>query len=103
ASFQETTRVLTEAAVNGKIDTLEGLKENVIVGRLIPAGTGGMMNKHQIEAEKRDAVLIAEKEAKAEALQAAENALPAPEEIDAISVPPAEPSEAPDGTGQAAE
>jgi hypothetical protein len=44
ASFQETTRVLTEAAVNGKIDTLEGLKENVIVGRLIPAGTGAMMN-----------------------------------------------------------
>src|SRR5262249_44322731 len=39
ASFQETTRVLTEAAVNGKIDTLEGLKEDVIVGRLIPAGT----------------------------------------------------------------
>jgi hypothetical protein len=44
ASFQETTRVLTEAAVNGKVDTLEGLKENVIVGRLIPAGTGAMMN-----------------------------------------------------------
>ena len=42
ASFQETTRVLTEAAVNGKVDTLEGLKENVIVGRLIPAGTGAM-------------------------------------------------------------
>ena len=41
ASFQETTRVLTDAAVNGKVDTLEGLKENVIVGRLIPAGTGG--------------------------------------------------------------
>src|SRR6476620_5161022 len=40
ASFQETTRVLTEAAVNGKVDPLEGLKENVIVGRLIPAGTG---------------------------------------------------------------
>ena len=40
ASFQETTRVLTEAAVNGKVDTLIGLKENVIVGRLIPAGTG---------------------------------------------------------------
>jgi DNA-directed RNA polymerase subunit beta' len=40
ASFQETTRVLTEAAVQGKVDTLEGLKENVIVGRLIPAGTG---------------------------------------------------------------
>jgi len=40
ASFQETTRVLTEAAVQGKTDSLEGLKENVIVGRLIPAGTG---------------------------------------------------------------
>src|SRR5262249_30650695 len=45
ASFQETTRVLTEAAVNGKADTLDGLKENVIVGRLIPAGTGAEMNK----------------------------------------------------------
>ncbi|NDY74874.1 hypothetical protein G3N28_23250, partial [Desulfobacter hydrogenophilus] len=41
ASFQETTRVLTEAAVSGRVDTLQGLKENVIVGRLIPAGTGG--------------------------------------------------------------
>ena len=40
ASFQETTRVLTEAAVRGTRDTLRGLKENVIVGRLIPAGTG---------------------------------------------------------------
>jgi len=40
ASFQETARVLIEAAVNGKIDYLEGLKENVIIGRLIPAGTG---------------------------------------------------------------
>ncbi len=40
ASFQETTRVLTEAAVSGKVDNLHGLKENVIVGRLIPAGTG---------------------------------------------------------------
>src|SRR6266700_3832936 len=45
ASFQETTRVLTEAAVNGKVDPLEGLKENVIVGRLIPAGTGGMVTR----------------------------------------------------------
>ena len=40
ASFQETTRVLTEAAVQGKVDRLRGLKENVIIGRLIPAGTG---------------------------------------------------------------
>ena len=43
ASFQETTRVLTDAAVHGKRDTLEGLKENVIVGRLIPAGTGSYL------------------------------------------------------------
>jgi len=75
ASFQETTRVLTDAAVNGKIDTLEGLKENVIVGRLIPAGTGGAMTRRQIEAEKRDAALIAEREQAA----AAAAALPAPE------------------------
>ena len=40
ASFQETTKVLTEAALQGKVDTLKGLKENVIMGRLIPAGTG---------------------------------------------------------------
>jgi len=45
ASFQETTRVLTEAAFSGKIDRLNGLKENVIVGRLIPAGTGGVLNR----------------------------------------------------------
>jgi DNA-directed RNA polymerase subunit beta' len=40
ASFQKTTKVLTEAATHGRVDTLEGLKENVIIGRLIPAGTG---------------------------------------------------------------
>jgi DNA-directed RNA polymerase subunit beta' len=40
ASFQETTRVLTESAISGRVDSLRGLKENVIVGRLIPAGTG---------------------------------------------------------------
>ena len=55
ASFQETTRVLTEAAVAGKADRLIGLKENVIVGRLIPAGTGKMMSQIQREAE-RDAI-----------------------------------------------
>ena len=54
ASFQETTRVLTEAAVSGKADYLEGLKENVIVGRLIPAGTGGMINRIREVAGKRD-------------------------------------------------
>ncbi len=57
ASFQETTRVLTEAAVNGKVDTLDGLKENVIVGRLIPAGTGAMMGQVREVAVKRDALI----------------------------------------------
>ena len=54
ASFQETTRVLTEAAVSGKIDALQGLKENVIVGRLIPAGTGSVMNRFRRVATERD-------------------------------------------------
>jgi DNA-directed RNA polymerase subunit beta' len=54
ASFQETTRVLTEAAVAGKVDSLIGLKENVIVGRLIPAGTGAMMNRLKAVAAQRD-------------------------------------------------
>ncbi len=57
ASFQETTRVLTEAATAGKVDTLNGLKENVIVGRLIPAGTGAVMNKLRAVAAGRDARL----------------------------------------------
>ncbi len=70
ASFQETTRVLTEAAVGGKVDTLEGLKENVIVGRLIPAGTGGMLRRVRRVAARRDE-LIARERAKAEAEQAA--------------------------------
>jgi DNA-directed RNA polymerase subunit beta' len=65
ASFQETTRVLTEAAVNGKADTLDGLKENVIVGRLIPAGTGAMMNRVREIAIKRDALILAEREKEA--------------------------------------
>jgi DNA-directed RNA polymerase subunit beta' len=60
ASFQETTRVLTEAAINGKHDELVGLKENVIVGRLIPAGTGGLMQRLKAEAAQRDAVLAAQ-------------------------------------------
>jgi DNA-directed RNA polymerase subunit beta' len=62
ASFQETTRVLTEASVNGKVDTLDGLKENVIVGRLIPAGTGAMMNEVREVATKRDALILEERE-----------------------------------------
>jgi DNA-directed RNA polymerase subunit beta' len=54
ASFQETTRVLTEAATAGKTDSLMGLKENVIVGRLIPAGTGAVMNRLRAIAAGRD-------------------------------------------------
>ena len=57
ASFQETTRVLTDAAIKGKIDKLDGLKENVIVGRLIPAGTGSTKSKWQKIADERDASL----------------------------------------------
>ena len=60
ASFQETTRVLTDAAVNGKVDMLEGLKENVIVGRLIPAGTGGAIARLRHIAMERDKAIQAE-------------------------------------------
>jgi DNA-directed RNA polymerase subunit beta' len=72
ASFQETTRVLTEAAVSGRIDTLTGLKENVIVGRLIPAGTGSVVARLREVAAERDRVLAqiaADAEAAAEAAQ----------------------------------
>jgi DNA-directed RNA polymerase subunit beta' len=61
ASFQETTRVLTEAAVAGKTDMLQGLKENVIVGRLIPAGTGGQMSQIRRIATSRDELIIDER------------------------------------------
>ncbi len=66
ASFQETTRVLTEAAVAGKSDSLEGLKENVIVGRLIPAGTGGLTTKIRRLASQRDEMIIEERKAHAD-------------------------------------
>ncbi|MGN8119731.1 DNA-directed RNA polymerase subunit beta' [Labrys sp. 22185] len=65
ASFQETTRVLTEAAVNGKSDTLEGLKENVIVGRLIPAGTGAQIARVREIAKRRDDLILQQKQAEA--------------------------------------
>ena len=81
ASFQETTRVLTEAAVSGKIDSLIGLKENVIVGRLIPAGTGAFMNKMRTIAADRDREI-------AELSQAEEAAqLPPAEEIEETAEP----------------
>ncbi|MFQ5984651.1 MAG: DNA-directed RNA polymerase subunit beta' [Alphaproteobacteria bacterium] len=74
ASFQETTRVLTEAAVAGRVDNLLGLKENVIVGRLIPAGTGGVVARlKQIAAERdRAAEAVAEEKRKAIAEAVAE-------------------------------
>ena len=74
ASFQETTRVLTQAAVEGKKDTLIGLKENVIVGRLIPAGTGAGMNRLRVTATSRDAALRASWKKAQEALIAANTA-----------------------------
>ncbi|GFE66442.1 DNA-directed RNA polymerase subunit beta' [Litoreibacter roseus] len=76
ASFQETTRVLTEASTQGKRDKLIGLKENVIVGRLIPAGTGGATQKMRRIAQDRDNVVIEARKAEAEAALA----LAAPDE-----------------------
>ena len=61
ASFQETTRVLTDAAIRGKVDKLHGLKENVIVGRLVPAGTGFIKNKWNNIATENDNIYLSEK------------------------------------------
>ena len=78
--------MLTQAAVEGKRDSLIGLKENVIVGRLIPAGTGAGMARMRIAANGRDAALRAQQRALAEAMAAsaaaeAEPAAPAPEPV----------------------
>ncbi len=62
ASFQETTRVLTDAAIKGKVDPLNGLKENVIVGRLVPAGTGNIKNKWNKKAIEDDNKFLSEQE-----------------------------------------
>ena len=70
ASFQETTRVLTEAAVSGRIDVLSGLKENVIVGRLIPAGTGSVMARWRQVAAERDKELGAQQGGEVPAIEA---------------------------------
>nr|WP_211091629.1 MULTISPECIES: DNA-directed RNA polymerase subunit beta' [Pseudoalteromonas] len=76
ASFQETTRVLTEAAVNGKSDELRGLKENVIVGRLIPAGTGFAYHEERINRRKQGEAALEEQTVSAEeATQALTDAL----------------------------
>ncbi|MGY6251529.1 DNA-directed RNA polymerase subunit beta' [Bosea thiooxidans] len=80
ASFQETTRVLTEAAVNGKSDLLEGLKENVIVGSLIPAGTGAQVARIKQVATRRDDLIVGQKaDAAAKAAKEAAAVLPAAE------------------------
>jgi DNA-directed RNA polymerase subunit beta' len=88
ASFQETTRVLTEAAVQGKRDKLVGLKENVIVGRLIPAGTGGAAARLKAVATERDKRVIAERQAAAAEAAAASSdsmaVIGGPEEEDLI-------------------
>jgi len=84
ASFQETTRVLTEASVQGKRDKLVGLKENVIVGRLIPAGTGGATMRVRNIAQERDNVVIEARREEAEAAAA----LAAPMEEDIIGGDP---------------
>ncbi|WP_299753686.1 DNA-directed RNA polymerase subunit beta' [uncultured Boseongicola sp.] len=84
ASFQETTRVLTEASVKGKRDTLVGLKENVIVGRLIPAGTGGATQQVRRVAAERDLKVI--QEARAEAEAAAALAAPVMEDIEVTEI-----------------
>ena len=60
ASFQETTRVLTDASIKGKVDHLEGLKENVIVGRLAPAGTGLTKMGWDKAAKKEDQLRLEE-------------------------------------------
>ncbi|TDL75020.1 DNA-directed RNA polymerase subunit beta' [Palleronia sediminis] len=87
ASFQETTRVLTEASVQGKRDKLVGLKENVIVGRLIPAGTGGATQQMRRIAAERDLKVLKKAQAEAEAAAA----LAAPEDtgdVDVMDMPP---------------
>ncbi|NYR13699.1 DNA-directed RNA polymerase subunit beta' [Pseudoalteromonas sp. MIP2626] len=75
ASFQETTRVLTDAAVNGKSDELRGLKENVIVGRLIPAGTGFSYHQERMARRKQRNVVEEQTVSAEEATQALTDAL----------------------------
>ncbi|GIS13030.1 MAG: hypothetical protein CM15mP115_21810 [Alphaproteobacteria bacterium] len=108
ASFQETTRVLTEASVSGRQDTLDGLKENVIVGRLIPAGTGSVMKRLRRIAADRDRVIMEERAAATPALEdaAAESQTdsgqlprmprPRPDRV-SVAVPPRRPLPGGDG------
>ncbi|MEL6584600.1 MAG: DNA-directed RNA polymerase subunit beta' [Pseudomonadota bacterium] len=90
AAFQETTKVLTEASVQGKKDKLIGLKENIIVGRLIPAGTGRATQGIKRVAQDRDAVVIAAKEAEARAALEAAGLTEDGEPMEAAETPAAE-------------
>ena len=94
ASFQETTRVLTNAAVTGRVDDLNGLKENVIVGRLIPVGTGRIIQKLRQEANARQKELIAQKQAQQPEEQQPEAQQPDGDGGEASEVAPNEASEA---------
>ena len=92
ASFQETTKVLTEAAINGKVDHLNGLKENVLIGKLIPAGTG-MKRYRDIELSSDEAVEAAAEQTAAadniyeDVLASVEEAMPAEEEGEILEEP----------------
>ncbi|MBR2812280.1 MAG: DNA-directed RNA polymerase subunit beta', partial [Solobacterium sp.] len=82
ASFQETTRVLTDAAVRGKVDHLEGLKENVIIGKLIPAGTGRDFEREtSVRIEAKAAELVEIREENARKVEEANAAKQLPESI----------------------
>ena len=81
ASFQETTKVLTEAAINGKVDPLIGLKENVIIGKLIPAGTG-MKRYHKLHLNTDDMILEAKKRAEEEAARREQEYLDEDRDVD---------------------
>ena len=92
ASFQETTKVLTEAAIKGKVDPLIGLKENVIIGKLIPAGTGmkryrdvrlsSTMPEPEVNVEDIDEELPEDEELKDDEMITMDEELPEDEEFD---------------------
>jgi DNA-directed RNA polymerase subunit beta' len=94
ASFQETTRVLTEAAINGKVDYLRGLKENVIMGRLIPAGTG-MEYYRRVKIAGEDLI---EEEAAAEPEVSIAEGIPGYEEETRLQYSGGLPEDLPDGS-----
>ena len=76
ASFQETTKVLTEAAINGRVDHLIGLKENVLIGKLIPAGTGMKRYRNvrlSTDVSPEDEIMLSDEESAEEMLSAPEN------------------------------